>query len=247
MERTRTGILRSAGDGDVRVAINGAHELVGAEDAERGDDRVDIAHRHRERRRIRHVSADPLGPRELRRRRRARLGRLAAAREGDGGVAPLQRLPHDPLAQVSRTPNYEKPLTEDHLCLAFFSSRRSCFWVRPPNWVFSSLRPAARSASAMLRAGKTAAAGAGVGDGGEPSSGSATARNAVPASASEPAPFWFSAPAVKVIFVALAFFFLVHLFMWYIVYGHMRDRFDENLRQSARVAWGKVKEVASHL
>jgi len=52
---------------------------------------------------------------------------------------------------------------------------------------------------------------------------------------------------VKVILAALCVFALVHLAMWFVVYGHIRDRFDDRLHASALLAWTKVKEVASHL
>mmetsp|Transcript_45713 Transcript_45713/g.148604 ORF Transcript_45713/g.148604 Transcript_45713/m.148604 type:complete len:94 (-) Transcript_45713:172-453(-) len=58
---------------------------------------------------------------------------------------------------------------------------------------------------------------------------------------------WFSAPSVKVILAALCVFALVHVAMWFVVYGHIRDRFDDRLHASALLAWTKVKEVASHL
>jgi len=95
----------------------------------------------------------------------------------------------------------------------------------------------------MLRHGKTAAPAAGGDDG--PSSSSAAGKSAAPVATVEPS--WFSTTSVKVIVVLLGVFFLLHLFMWYIVYGHMRDRFDDSLRQSVRLAWEKVKEVVDHL
>jgi hypothetical protein len=104
----------------------------------------------------------------------------------------------------------------------------------------------------MLRPGKAAAPADAVDDkapadaGNDKPSSSGAARKAVtPGVPIDPA--WFAAPTVKVIIVMLVIFFFLHLFMWYIVYGHMRDRFDDSLLQSARLAWAKVREVADHL
>lgn len=95
----------------------------------------------------------------------------------------------------------------------------------------------------MLRPGK-AAAPADAGDD-KPSGSGAAVKAVTPAVPTDPA--WFAAPTVKVIIGMLVIFFFLHIFMWYIVYGHMRDRFDDSLRQSARLAWAKVREVADHL
>lgn len=95
----------------------------------------------------------------------------------------------------------------------------------------------------MLRPGKGAPSATGGQH--EPSSSGATGKQ--PPAAPVPDASWLAAPAVKVIIAALVIFFLLHLFMWYVVYGHMRDRFDDSLRESVDLAWKKLKEVADHL
>ena len=58
---------------------------------------------------------------------------------------------------------------------------------------------------------------------------------------------WHEYLSVRVIIVSLSMFGVMHLFLWYVVYGFWRDQNHERLRKSVGEAWASLYAVLEHL
>ena len=69
----------------------------------------------------------------------------------------------------------------------------------------------------------------------------------VAAATSEPPKAWHEFLSVRIIVAALALFILLHLFLWWVVYGFWRDQNHERLRKTVSEAWASLGAVLDHL
>ena len=58
---------------------------------------------------------------------------------------------------------------------------------------------------------------------------------------------WHDFLSVRVILVSLSIFAVMHLFLWYVVWGFWRDQNNERLRKTVGDAWTSLYAVLDHL